>query len=151
MRWITRAVTVLSIIALSAALAPGASAGRMQSPSLSLSGDASVGTTSTSTARGTKSTDATWVARGNSVHLHAADLDPTLQVTLYKARWTEAQGFTGWEYLYYRGLDATSAGTLSLDEQQDDAGTFRFQVCQYVQVRKGFNQNCSDFAQLEVS
>ena len=138
------ALGLIALIVPQAAAAP-----KHSGPTLSLGGG-DTAAMSLSGAKG-KSQDATHIATGGSVDIHAASLDPSIGASLYKAVWTEEPGFTGWKYLYYRGYSPATDGTLHLREDQDAAGAYRFRICQYVESRKGWDNVCSDYEHMVVS
>lgn len=89
------------------------------------------------------------VAVGSTAHLSSTGLNPSLQVVVYKAQWLSTASGTGWTYEYYKGFNANADGTFAMDETENSAGQFRFQVCQYNGTKAGWN--CSSYAQMNVA
>jgi len=72
-------------------------------------------------------------------------------VVLYKGQWEPSSQFSGWAYVYYAGYTPNSDGTLALDEVQNTAGTFRYQVCQSSTSHGKTTKTCSAYVELTVS
>ena len=140
MQRITRATIVLLVVAaISAALVGAAFAGK-SGPSLALSAGGNTVSTTGDLA----------VPVNSSVHVAAAGLDASKQAVLYKGVWSTDPSFKGWKYLYYEGFNPSSDGTLSVDEAQASAGTYRFQVCQYYPSNHS-TWVCTNYAEMTVS
>lgn len=138
---IVRASTLALVLAIATPVA-GHAAPKSSGPTLFVVGEGASGAASQP---GTEAR----VAVGGVASLDARSLDPARQVVLYKGRLADDPSMSGWEYLYYRAYSAAADGTLWVDETQDRAGTYRYQVCQYHEGRRA-RWVCSDYVQLTV-
>jgi hypothetical protein len=128
----------LAITGLGAAATAASAAPRAASPTLSVSvAGTPVGAASSAT-----------MTVGQTAHIASGALDASRQVVIYKGQWMSSASGTGWTYLYYKAFSPNADGTFAMDEQQDTAGQFRYQACQYF-GSKGWN--CSDYAPMTVS
>jgi len=93
----------------------------------------------------------TSVPLGDSVHIAAGNLNPAEQAVIYKGWWNPTPQFPGWAYVYYYGLWPDASGTVTYDEVQDTAGTFRYQVCQSATSHGKTVNVCSPYVQIVVS
>lgn len=130
-------VLVVLLLAVAAGLTstlPAHAARSKSSPQLQVNGPAGEG----------------WAAVGDSVRIAAAGLDATRPASLYKGQWTESGGFTGWNYLYYKSVNVSAAGTALIEEVQAHPGAFRYQICQYYEGQAKNYWVCSPYVPLEV-
>jgi hypothetical protein len=142
MRRATQSVVVLVLVLAILAFAGVAFAGKPSAgPTLTLTADTGA----------TGATGSMSVPVGSMIHIAGANLTPGVQAVLYKGQWEPSSQFKGWAYVYYAAYWPDAAGTVTLNEGQESAGTYRYQVCQSVTSKGKTTSVCSAFIELTVS